>query len=273
MAVIPSALAASYKAHQPWKEVYHKIRPYVCAAMTRGPLFGPSPIGSHPFLFHLGNELRYYNSGHSQTSHKLDINSILQGVRALMDLKLKRKPTPEVHQVLEQIGLLGQYAILSHRWCPEELTFADAAPLSKTGVRTEQAFHKLKKFRKVVSTYYGSRYLWVDSLCIHEATRGGSIPLMFHWYQNAYVCVVLNEDGWSSRGWTLQEWLAAKSVKFFKYNWIPKKQLFKHARIPREQVFKYDWIPQGDAKFDSYQGATIFATAPNILLLKMGKHG
>ncbi|KAF9488000.1 hypothetical protein BDN71DRAFT_1356869, partial [Pleurotus eryngii] len=122
------------------------------------------------------------------------------------------------------------YAILSHRWCQDgqELCFDDLANISDPTVQGKQGFQKLVGFSRVVQSYYGCRYLWVDSICIDETDRNASIPLMFGWYRHAYACVIylansstISEDTWSTRGWTLQEFLAASRIKCFASDWRP----------------------------------------------------
>ncbi|KDR73249.1 hypothetical protein GALMADRAFT_726054 [Galerina marginata CBS 339.88] len=60
---------------------------------------------------------------------------------------------------------------------------------------------------------------------------------MFNWYSKSKVCIVqladttdsvssLRNDQWFTRGWTLQELLAPKSVKFFDKSWQPITSYF-----------------------------------------------
>ena len=54
---------------------------------------------------------------------------------------------------------------------------------------------------------------------------------MFNWYRTSNICIVhladtthlldLEQDPWFTRGWTSQELLAPKSVKFFTKSWEP----------------------------------------------------
>ena len=84
------------------------------------------------------------------------------------------------------------------------------------------------------------RYLWVDTCCIDQtnsAELSESINSMYTWYEEADVCYVylsdvghvasmdsrhleeLRESRYFTRGWTLQEMLAAKKVDFFDRQW------------------------------------------------------
>ncbi|KAF4573676.1 hypothetical protein EYR36_008194 [Pleurotus pulmonarius] len=159
---------------------------------------------------------------HNYECDTLYVNTVLRAVHQLIARKSAQKSIP-VHHVRAQIELLGQYAILSHRWerPGEELCFADAARLADPRVKAKQGFTKMKAFRGAVESLYGCRYLWVDSVCINEPDRNASIPRMFGWYHRAYVCVIYLPTGkiqpkgfqWTNRGWTLQEYLAARRIK------------------------------------------------------------
>ncbi|KAF4575479.1 hypothetical protein EYR36_006839 [Pleurotus pulmonarius] len=194
--------------HQlPWND---DLRPYVFSAMTKGALVSDEA----PFISALNDELRAYQD-------TLPMRSILQGIRDLINRK-RTQTSISNQQVLEQIELFGQYAILSHRWDGEELSFIDVANLSNSSVQAKKGFKKLVGFSRVVTSHYGCRYIWMDSACISETDRYASIPLMFGWYRRAYVCVVhlatswvVSKDVWSTRGWTLQEFLAASRLKCF----------------------------------------------------------
>jgi len=85
-----------------------------------------------------------------------------------------------------------------------------------------------------ISTRYLCRFVWFDTGCINKSSSAEleeSIRSMFNWYSNSKVCIVqladtidvdsLRGDQWFTRGWTLQELLAPKRVKFFGKSWEP----------------------------------------------------
>ena len=100
-------------------------------------------------------------------------------------------------------------------------------------------FVKLVKFCKVVRDHkkqYNCDYVWMDTGCINKdssAQQEESIRSMFRWYQNSRICIVhlgetisapdIQQGGepWFTRGWTLQELLAPKEIKFFTKSWLP----------------------------------------------------
>jgi hypothetical protein len=77
-------------------------------------------------------------------------------------------------------------------------------------------------------------YVWLDTGCINKQSSTEleeSIRSMFSWYRNSHICIVhlsetakpytMRVDPWFTRGWTLQELLAPKVIKFFSKSWRP----------------------------------------------------
>jgi hypothetical protein len=130
-----------------------------------------------------------------------------------------------------------KYAILSHTWGEDnqEITFSDIK--ANTG-REKTGYAKLHFCGKQVLRD-DLKYFWVDTCCIDKSNSTEltkAINSMFRWYENAEVCYVflsdvssrnrggasnqqwlqqLKRSRWFTRGWTLQELLAPKSVQFF----------------------------------------------------------
>lgn len=84
-------------------------------------------------------------------------------------------------------GETPPYAILSHRWEEEEVSFKDVQ--NKRG-------HDKKGYEKIKSCCHkalkhGFNFAWVDTCCIDErssAEISEAINSMYKWYQNAKVC-------------------------------------------------------------------------------------
>ncbi|KAG4437673.1 hypothetical protein IFR05_006835 [Cadophora sp. M221] len=134
---------------------------------------------------------------------------------------------------------IPNYAILSHRWGTDEVTFkdmADGTSKSKTGGYSKIQFCGEQAKRDDL------KYFWVDTCCIDKSSStelSEAINSMFRWYQKAAKCYVYLSDvsirkrkasdtsaectwefdfrasKWFTRGWTLQELLAPRSVEFF----------------------------------------------------------
>ncbi|RFU75375.1 het domain [Trichoderma arundinaceum] len=126
------------------------------------------------------------------------------------------------------------YAILSHTWgedC-EELSFRDVEDgnIDKPGVGSVKFRGCCRQAEKD-----GLRYAWIDTCCIDKANLvelSEAINSMFRWYQRAAICYAYLSDvpsddnprkqdskfqtsRWFQRGWTLQELLAPKTLRFY----------------------------------------------------------
>ncbi|KAI0467953.1 HET-domain-containing protein [Xylaria cf. heliscus] len=145
---------------------------------------------------------------------------------------------------------LPPYAILSHTWGGDEVTFQEY--LIATGPDAKRHTHITRKagFPKIVGACRraqvdGLQYLWCDTNCIDKtssAELSEAINSMYAWYRDSVVCYAYLEDvdlgvrvhvgqgsranlgpfensRWFTRGWTLQELLAPKRVVFFDRMW------------------------------------------------------
>jgi hypothetical protein len=134
------------------------------------------------------------------------------------------------------------YAILSHTWGEQEVVFDDLkSPISVGNVDAKgEGWNKIQ-FCARQAKCDNLEYFWVDTCCIDKANNtelSEAINSMFRWYQNASRCYVFLSDvegkssgcddrlsstwktafkasRWFTRGWTLQELLAPRSVEFF----------------------------------------------------------
>lgn len=135
-------------------------------------------------------------------------------------------------------GMVPPYAILSHTWGIDEVSYTDLL---------DGSYKSRVGYRKVLfcgqqAALDHLRYFWVDTCCIDkrnntELTK--AINCMFSWYKEAVVCYAYLSDvsaryndidtltyrdswiqdfqgsRWWTRGWTLQELLAPAHVEFF----------------------------------------------------------
>ncbi|KAL9084379.1 MAG: hypothetical protein Q9165_008093 [Trypethelium subeluteriae] len=126
-----------------------------------------------------------------------------------------------------EFGAVPPYAILSHRWGTEEVSFKDFEQGSEA---SKEGYEKIKGFASKAQLL-GFKYCWVDTCCIDKrssAELSESINSMYKWYQNAGECFAYLSDVpelhwsksiWWSRGWTLQELLAPRHVIFYDCKW------------------------------------------------------
>lgn len=124
------------------------------------------------------------------------------------------------------------YAILSHRWGAEEVTYKEYRKNRDT-VQHRTGYKKIIEFCHV-SRQRGFHYAWVDTCCIDKrssAELSEAINSMYRWYKKCAQCFVFLEDynprdpaslgacEWFSRGWTLQELIASTYCIFFTATW------------------------------------------------------
>jgi hypothetical protein len=86
-----------------------------------------------------------------------------------------------------------KYAILSHRWGAEEVTFAD---LMNSTAKDKAGYRKIQ-FCGEQARHDGLQYFWVDTCCIDKSSSNElaeSINSMFRWYQRAARCYVYLSD-------------------------------------------------------------------------------
>jgi hypothetical protein len=145
-------------------------------------------------------------------------------------MRLLNTSTLVLHEFFKAIP---EYAILSHRWEGEEVTFQDLqagkGPFMK-------GFQKIKGCCQQ-AVLDGWEYAWIDSCCIDKtssAELSEAINSMFEWYKKSRVCYVymsdvayalseahlqMRESKWWTRGWTLQELIAPRNVIFYNREW------------------------------------------------------
>ncbi|KAF2095361.1 HET-domain-containing protein, partial [Rhizodiscina lignyota] len=152
---------------------------------------------------------------------------------------------------------LPKYAILSHTWEEEEITFEQFQGL-------HDELKHLQGFKKIQNACEVARleklgYAWCDTCCIDKRSSSElseAINSMFKWYRDSEICIayladVPNLNGvtedpwlgeedephfanaeielllasefaksrWHTRGWTLQELIAPRRVRFYSKDW------------------------------------------------------
>ncbi|TVY78253.1 Vegetative incompatibility protein HET-E-1 [Lachnellula suecica] len=133
---------------------------------------------------------------------------------------------------------IPHYAILSHRWGTEEVTFEDL----QKGIGTNKAGYEKLRFCGEQARDDGLKHFWVDTCCIDKSSStelAEALNSMYRWYRDAAKCYVylldvsalkreagntstehtwgsaFRDSEWFIRGWTLQELLAPRAVQFF----------------------------------------------------------
>ncbi|KAI2634051.1 HET-domain-containing protein [Xylaria nigripes] len=131
------------------------------------------------------------------------------------------------------------YAILSHTWGSEEVTFEEYLIATDRNQHAHaQTIKRKAGFAKIMGACKraqadGLQYVWCDTNCIDKrssAELSEAINSMYAWYRDSVVCYAFLADvdaspgsfaksRWFTRGWTLQELLAPSKVIFFDGHW------------------------------------------------------
>ncbi|KAB5569912.1 heterokaryon incompatibility protein-domain-containing protein [Coniochaeta sp. 2T2.1] len=130
--------------------------------------------------------------------------------------------TLELHEFFG--NKIPSYAILSHVWGAEEVSFVEMKkPKHRESARKKIGFSKIERCC-AQALGAGHEWAWIDSCCIDKrssAELSEAINSMYSWYANSDCCYVyladvsargnfreeLKNSGWFTRGWTLQELL------------------------------------------------------------------
>lgn len=127
------------------------------------------------------------------------------------------------------------YAILSHTWADEEITYDDLS--RRHSAREKQGWDKIEKSCALAKSL-DLEFIWIDTCCIDKSSSAElseAINSMFRWYENARLCIaflsdwdaaadtldskVFRSSRWFTRGWTLQELIAPPEVIFYDRHW------------------------------------------------------
>ncbi|KAK1676716.1 heterokaryon incompatibility protein-domain-containing protein, partial [Colletotrichum godetiae] len=153
----------------------------------------------------------------------------------------------ETRKLREFVISVPEYAILSHTWGDDEVTFQDLDCPDHTKKR---GYTKIDGFC-CLAAKNGFEWVWVDTCCIDKtssAELSEAINSMYRWYKDSQICYAYLEDiqpdddlngfdrqfgnsRWFTRGWTLQELLAPPAVSFFNAAW---KELGTRSSLARE---------------------------------------
>ncbi|KAI6164621.1 hypothetical protein EDD17DRAFT_1775523 [Pisolithus thermaeus] len=137
--------------------------------------------------------------------------------------------------------------MLSHKWDVSEPLFNEL-PHGVFASGLPPRFSKLKNFCEVVNCL-GLGWAWCDTCCINKESSAEleeAITSMFRWYRESALTIVYFSDvsgfsredlvksKWFKRGWTLQELLAPRVMRFYDQTWTPcvRGPEYNHKLVP-----------------------------------------
>ncbi|KAN0110696.1 Heterokaryon incompatibility protein (HET) domain containing protein [Hyaloscypha variabilis] len=157
----------------------------------------------------------------------------------LLDTRTLRLSSPPADSI-------PPYATLSHTWeTDQEISLQDLQEIHKhpPGL-SPHPFTSKPGYQKIVKCCAqalgdGIHWAWIDTCCIDKTSSvelSEAINSMFRWYHDCQRCYALLSDvsdggildnldsefrtsRWFTRGWTLQELLAPRDLRFFSKSW------------------------------------------------------
>ncbi|KAF8435991.1 hypothetical protein L210DRAFT_3549767, partial [Boletus edulis BED1] len=139
-----------------------------------------------------------------------------------------------------------RYVMLSHTWEDNEPLFQQVVHIAVYDLEESPTHDKLQTFCKIVRDA-GFDWAWSDTCCIDKSDNfvlQEALVAMFKWYQGAAMMIVflrgvrpssprgaLAGSIWNTRAWTLQEYIAAKVIRFYTEDWT----LYRDLELPNHK--------------------------------------
>ncbi|KAH7904188.1 hypothetical protein BJ138DRAFT_953522 [Hygrophoropsis aurantiaca] len=139
-------------------------------------------------------------------------------------------------RIAEVVKKYLRYAILSRMWEGKEPSLSVVQNKSVYDLESVYPVTKLQSFCQTARDA-GYNWAWSDTCCIDKTNSvelQQSLNSMFVWYRDSSLTVVylsdvppsskpgaLAKSAWNTRGWTLQEFLAPRVIRFFVQDWTP----------------------------------------------------
>ena len=143
-----------------------------------------------------------------------------------------------------------RYAILSHTWATEEVSFLDMLT-GNPSVRNKAGFVKIRETCRL-ARQKRLKYVWIDTCCIDKSSSAElseAINSMFNWYAQSTICFAqlselppgmgiktqdLAKCRWFKRGWTLQELIAPSVLELYDAIWMLRGTKWEHWQAIQE---------------------------------------
>lgn len=141
-----------------------------------------------------------------------------------------------------------KYAILSHTWGDSEVSFRqwNQWVQDRTSTSQHEGFEKVR-LACIEARKLRYKYLWADTCCIrddNEKEKHSCIDSMFEFYESSAVCLAYLSDlehhddthsmgkcRWYRRGWTLQELIAPRNLRFYDRGWRYRGTKYELCRL------------------------------------------
>lgn len=174
-------------------------------------------------------------------------------------------------------GKIPSYAILSHTWGSDEVTYADMTTRSRDELEAKAGYQKIVKFGQFVRgrdapkpvqrgprcaddrrvawknaamlpSVYKITHLWVDTCCIDKSSSSElseAINSMFVWYQEAVYCVAILEDYEHPVGESSSQFRPSEDA-FVQCRWFTRGWTLQELLAPGRLFFvDMNWVSLG----------------------------
>ncbi|KAF8435498.1 hypothetical protein L210DRAFT_3551412 [Boletus edulis BED1] len=149
-------------------------------------------------------------------------------------------------RIKREVRQYFQYVMLSHKWEDNEPLFQQVVHIAVYDLETSPTHDKLQIFCNIVRDA-GFNWAWSDTCCIDKSDHfvlQEALVAMFRWYQGSAMAIVflrgvrpsspcgaLAGSIWNTRAWTLQEYIAAKVIRFYTEDWT----LYRDLDVPNHK--------------------------------------
>ena len=137
-------------------------------------------------------------------------------------------------RIKREVRQYFRYVVLSHTWEDNEPLFEKVVGIKVTDLEESLTHDKLRMFCEIVGKA-GFNWAWSDTCCINKSDPSvfqETLVALFKWYEGSAMMIVflrgvrsssrrgaLAGSKWNTRGWTLQEYFAAKVIRFYTEDW------------------------------------------------------
>ncbi|KAF8128175.1 hypothetical protein EV363DRAFT_1170862 [Boletus edulis] len=139
-----------------------------------------------------------------------------------------------------------RYVMLSHNWEDSEPLYHKVVHIAVYDLEQSLTHDKLQTFCRIVRDAEFN-WAWSDTCCIDKSDHfilQEALVAMFKWYQGSAMMIVflrgvrpssprgaLAGSIWNTRAWTLQEYIAAKVIRFYTEDWT----LYRDIELPNHK--------------------------------------
>ena len=139
-------------------------------------------------------------------------------------------------RIKREVKQFFRYVMLSHKWDESEPLYQQVIHVAVYDLGQSPTHDKLQMFCQIVRDA-GFKWAWSDTCCINKEDHfvlQEALVAMFKWYRGSVMTIVylrgvrspsafgeLVRSVWNTRAWTLQEYIAAKVIRFYTEDWTP----------------------------------------------------